>query len=117
MDLRLTEASLKRLLTSLQILTEVLNSVTSEERIDGFLQGAIAGPLLHPFSSNKVLEPRVSRVDMNKQAQPGGTLYKRFLKAMGGHVADLGGMSVRHVTVEVNDRKQLREERLHRKSA
>ncbi|GAQ92341.1 hypothetical protein KFL_009860010 [Klebsormidium nitens] len=33
----------------------------------------------------------VSRVAVNARARPGGALYERFLDAMAGHVADLGG--------------------------
>ncbi|GAQ82991.1 hypothetical protein KFL_001310210 [Klebsormidium nitens] len=84
------EAATKR-----QIISELLNFLTSEERINEFLSKIDIGcQPVHYYSPGLVAKCgtlRVSRVAVNERARPGGALYERFLTTMVGHVADLGG--------------------------
>ncbi|GAQ83764.1 hypothetical protein KFL_001610050 [Klebsormidium nitens] len=62
-----------------------------EKRIDSFLQEVTEGPLLQPYNHSRGIDKvQLSRVAINKQAQPGGALYQGFRGAMSGHVAKLG---------------------------
>lgn len=68
----------------LQVLSELLNFLTTEERIAGLLS------TMTP-NCTKTGTLRVARVTLNERAQPGGALHERLLDTMVGHVAELGG--------------------------
>lgn len=74
----------------LQVLSQLLDYVISDERLERFLSEvlvnawAVAGFGGQPNAS-------ISRFTANAPARPGGALYERFLDAVVGHVADLGG--------------------------
>ncbi|GAQ88155.1 hypothetical protein KFL_004040150 [Klebsormidium nitens] len=79
-----------------QVLSELLDFLTSEERIHKFLSEIdFAANPVQWFPSltacaAKTGTLRISRITVNARARPGGALYARFLDAMARHVADLG---------------------------
>ncbi|GAQ87652.1 hypothetical protein KFL_003680020 [Klebsormidium nitens] len=86
------EAAKKR-----QVLSELLNNATSEDRISRFLSETDFSQPVQWYSQSEPVTRtgtlRVSQVAVNERARPGGGLYERFLDAMAGHVSKLGGRS------------------------
>lgn len=81
----------------MQVCMELLNFVTSEQRIHAFLstidlsrqpvQWCSSGPTAS-FHTGTL---RLSGIAVNERARSGGALYQRFVDTMAGHVAELGG--------------------------